>query len=67
MSESETPKLGLSLWMSIFDVLVWGWMLGVMLLSWLLFGGPGLGSLAKRVAWLGALRDAIADFFGSGA
>ena len=67
MSESETPKPKLSRWASVPSVLAWGWMLGVMVLSWLLFGGPVLGSLAKRVAPLGDLRDAIAAFFGSGA
>ena len=40
------------------------WMSGVMMLSWVLFDGPVVSSIVKRVEFFRNLREAIATFFG---
>ncbi|MCK5557241.1 MAG: hypothetical protein KAJ01_02615, partial [Candidatus Hydrogenedentes bacterium] len=40
------------------------WMLGVMVLSWVLFDGPVVSSIVKRVEFFRNLREALAAFFG---
>jgi hypothetical protein len=40
------------------------WMLGVVLLGWLLYGGPGVTSISDRVAPFREFRDSVAAFFG---
>lgn len=42
------------------------WMLGVMVLSWLLFRGPVISSIVKRVGWARNIHDTTAAFFGGG-
>jgi hypothetical protein len=41
-----------------------GWMLGVMALAWLILGGPGVSSVAKRHAGFERFVRAVTDAFG---
>ena len=40
------------------------WMLGVMMLSWVLFDGPVVSSIIKRVEFLRNLQEVVVGFFG---
>ena len=40
------------------------WMLGVMMLSWILFDGPVVSSIVKRVEFLRNLQEVLVGFFG---
>jgi hypothetical protein len=46
--------------------ILWVWMLGVMLLAWVLLEGPVVSSIIKRVAWLSTMRQGLERFFGGG-
>lgn len=47
-------------------MLLGAWMIGVMLLGYLVHEGPVVGSIVKRVAVLRELRNALWTFFGGG-
>ena len=41
------------------------WMFSVMFLALLLFRGPVISSIVKRVSWARVIYDAVAAFFGA--
>ena len=48
----------------VISVTLLVWMLGVMMLSWVLFNGPVVSSIIKRVEFLRNLQEVLVGFFG---
>jgi hypothetical protein len=61
---SNTSRPGRSLVLRLRDALLVTWMIGVMGLAYVLFEGPVVGSVVKRVEPLARAKVALDIFFG---